>query len=101
MTRGKSRSQLEAAARAREGLARKRLGLQETNSSPARSSESDDEVSDDEECNWDGNVNCWSDAESDVADWVDDEDLLSDTELPDEVCNFGVYHSFVYCIHKG
>ena len=42
-------------------------------------------------------MNCYSETESDDADWVGDEDLLSDLEMPDDVRdkNRSLIHSLI------
>lgn len=81
----------EAAARAREGRARQRLGLNVPVSSPVPTV-IEIEDSDDEVCHWDGSVNCYSEAESDDAAWLEEEDLQSDTET-DTVCSSKTVHT--------
>ncbi len=83
------RAKKQAAARAREGRARLRLGLCELRvlsyepplsqagavdqENRAASGEVEEEC--ESVCSWDGGVDSWSDAESDLANWVEDDDL--------------------------
>ena len=81
-----SKAQKQAAARARAGRARVRLGL--LTPLPQHSYDESPAVEDSDDgdsvCCWDGGVNSWSDNESDDAEWVDEEDLQAANEQDED-----------------
>ena len=92
----------QAAARAREGLAWLRLGLQDLriidyklypaavpSDETSGNSQEDDSQS---VCSWDGGVDSWSDAESEIGEWVEESDLQDlgdEPERGDEIVTMG------------
>jgi hypothetical protein len=73
------RAKKDAAARARECRARLRLALQEIDIIHNRKQDPEAVDCDTDDttsiCSWDGGVNSWSDVESELAEWVEDEEL--------------------------
>ncbi len=86
------RAKKQAAARAREGRARLRIALDELRiiqfKQPLPNPECTDmnpNNADDSEsvCSWEGGVESWSDAESDLAEWIDDNNLRGSDDNPE------------------